>query len=480
MRHTQTILRRLPLADDGTRDASPRTLRDLLKGLDEDEKTKAFSPKPIAPPLTNILLDAWSLTSIRKAMPGRPAVESYLHGLTSDPPETYVAWRKEVDLLDRANADAETLRDWFRACHIEARERLRDRTDRVESALQDLLKSHRKKNAECDFPIILLNERGDAERAHASEIVEKEFNLAYRTVVLPIDAGGLSLQGMLDGRIIDPATDVAETAGQTEGERRRERWILTQSEDSEHWEQLPTDGTRSSPPEGLREFERVTLRAPSEGTEQETEVQYLMLMTSLQQSALENPEIARTRQTLEQHSGYIERYARDIAKALKLSSEFGEALATAAWWHDQGKARPVWQRFACNPDIAVPLAKSLKYLHGRSLGGYRHEFGSLLDTAVDNAFQNRPERDLILHLIAAHHGWARPHFDPRARDHTYTTRENEQAAIEVMRRFGRLQQRFGRWGLAWLESLLRCADIAASKQSAAAAPASSPAKEVRA
>jgi len=34
----------------------------------------------------------------------------------------------------------------------------------------------------------------------------------------------------------------------------------------------------------------------------------------------------------------------------------------------------------------------------------------------------------------------------------------------VMRRFGRLQQRFGRWGLAWLESLLRCADIAASRQ----------------
>jgi len=31
-----------------------------------------------------------------------------------------------------------------------------------------------------------------------------------------------------------------------------------------------------------------------------------------------------------------------------------------------------------------------------------------------------------------------------------------------MQRFGRLQLRFGRWGLAWLESLLRCADALAS------------------
>jgi CRISPR-associated endonuclease/helicase Cas3 len=35
-------------------------------------------------------------------------------------------------------------------------------------------------------------------------------------------------------------------------------------------------------------------------------------------------------------------------------------------------------------------------------------------------------------------------------------------AAEVPRRFARLQRRFGRWGLAFVESLLRAADYAAS------------------
>ncbi len=35
-------------------------------------------------------------------------------------------------------------------------------------------------------------------------------------------------------------------------------------------------------------------------------------------------------------------------------------------------------------------------------------------------------------------------------------------ASEVPRRFARLQRKYGRWGLAYLESLLRAADYAAS------------------
>jgi len=82
----------------------------------------------------------------------------------------------------------------------------------------------------------------------------------------------------------------------------------------------------------------------------------------------------------------------------------------------------------------------------------------------DSGISGNTHRDLILHLIAAHHGRARPHFDPDAFDPTQLpTQAQEEAACEVMRRFSRLQLQFGRWGLAWLEALLRCADIAASQ-----------------
>jgi len=135
---TIEALRELP-ERDGVHDASPRAMRNLMDGLCEERKEAAWSPQPPAPVLTDILLDAWSLTSVSTEMAGRPEVASYLHGLTDELPETHVAWRKEVTLLDEARTDEATLRNWFRACRIEARERLRDSTHRVRRTLEALL-----------------------------------------------------------------------------------------------------------------------------------------------------------------------------------------------------------------------------------------------------------------------------------------------------------------------------------------------------
>jgi CRISPR-associated endonuclease/helicase Cas3 len=100
---------------------------------------------------------------------------------------------------------------------------------------------------------------------------------------------------------------------------------------------------------------------------------------------------------------------------------------------------------------------------------YRHEFGSLADARANVEFQRlAPEmRDLVLHLVAAHHGRARPHFpmeevfDPEP---GRTQADVDRLACEVPRRFARLQRKYGRWGLAYLESLLRAADWAASAE----------------
>lgn len=469
---TQAILNEWADTSKGAIDVSPRNLRTLLASLDENKRKKAFAPKPSVPLLTDILLDAWSLTTITRQMPGRPEVAPYLHGLEKDMPETYVVWRKEVAFLDKAQVDQDTLGDWFQACRIEARERLRDRTDRVKKALDALLKEHRKKDKDYDLSVVRLNERGEAEWTRLSSIVKKEFNLAYRTIVLPVEAGGLSEQGALDPQKAEgEATDVAEEAAPGNKGQRRERWLQRQDADGQRYERLLTGEVAETLPQDLKERERVTLEQSSEDTGEGD--RYLLLMAEPRQSALEHPETAKTRQTLDFHVGGINDRMNRITEALGLKDDIQDALAIAAGWHDRGKNRTVWQRYACNSDPNAPLAKSTKYLRPHELAGYRHEFGSLLEAAAEQKILRHPEADLILHLIAAHHGWARPHFERNARDNTRTTAENEEASAEAMRRFARLQQRFGRWGLAWLESLVRCADIGASNPEAESlAPAS--------
>jgi hypothetical protein len=52
-------------------DASPLA----LSKLDPQERVAAFAPKPEILPVSEILFDAWAMTTIRDKMPGRPPVE---------------------------------------------------------------------------------------------------------------------------------------------------------------------------------------------------------------------------------------------------------------------------------------------------------------------------------------------------------------------------------------------------------------------
>jgi CRISPR-associated endonuclease/helicase Cas3 len=443
-------------------DVGPRSLRNLLEATSPDEVQKAFSPRHPTPPLTDILLDNWSLTSIDE-MPGRPEVAPFLHGPTAEPPETFVAWRHEVTRLHAAAVDEEALRAWFGACRIEAREKLRDRTDRVSRALKRLLANLRTENPTKDVPVVVLDERGNASWSSLSAV--SDANVAYRTVVLPVEAGGLDAKGLLDPNAEPrPDLDVAELEP---GDRRRERWIHRNGAEGDTFERLTSGEVVDSPPGGLREKLRIPLRQPEED-EENGETVDLVLFVSPPLSALENPETTSATQTLEEHTGTIVEHMKRIVRRLGLGDALRQGLIAAARWHDKGKDRPVWQRYARNGAGTTPLAKSPRYLHPRALGGYRHEFGSLLDAMKAGDLSELPDRDLVLHLIAAHHGWARPHFEPRSFDSSRRTSDNDRAFSEVVRRFGQLQHKYGRWGLAWLESLVRCADIAASQHVAAA------------
>jgi CRISPR-associated endonuclease/helicase Cas3 len=176
-------------------------------------------------------------------------------------------------------------------------------------------------------------------------------------------------------------------------------------------------------------------------------------------------------QELAAHQSCAERKARHIAERVGLSGHAAEALAVAAFLHDEGKKAPRWQsafkaeRDAREFGLTGPLAKTRGPIDQALLDGYRHEFGSLPIAEAHGRFQALPEewRELVLHLIAAHHGQGRPVIETRGCEDAPPSALQARAR-DVALRFARLQKRWGPWGLAWWEALLRAADQQASRE----------------
>ena len=173
--------------------------------------------------------------------------------------------------------------------------------------------------------------------------------------------------------------------------------------------------------------------------------------------------------TWQHHTNDVENRARKLADALlEEQPVLHKALVLAARFHDLGKKRIAWQRSIGNPTPKEWHAKSGKHWRPLELTPYRHEFGSLIDLEVEEEFkqlESEDQKELIRHVIAVHHGYGRPHFARElAFDPERPQTAADQIAIEVPSRFSRLQRKYGRWGLAYLESLLRAADWAASAE----------------
>ena len=198
------------------------------------------------------------------------------------------------------------------------------------------------------------------------------------------------------------------------------------------------------------------------------------------------------------HLKQVARLAEKLAKHC-LPKEFFPALfQKAGQWHDVGKLDERFQVLLRNGDEVAafrePLAKSDKIpsspqrrrMIWESAGlpeHFRHEMLSL-QLAERFAQFSEEERDLILHLIASHHGCARP-FAPVCEDKNppavsgtvngcrFNLGEEERQELTpphrldsgVSERFWRLRRRYGWWGLAYLESILRLADWRASRNS---------------
>jgi CRISPR-associated endonuclease/helicase Cas3 len=103
----------------------------------------------------------------------------------------------------------------------------------------------------------------------------------------------------------------------------------------------------------------------------------------------------------------------------------------------------------------------------RYAAGMRHEALSARIAAVRTAGLPDVDEALVMHLVASHHGRARPLL-PAILDGAPVKVEIEDGVAfdsaetvdwDGPRRFAELNGRYGRWGLALLEAVVRMADI---------------------
>lgn len=202
--------------------------------------------------------------------------------------------------------------------------------------------------------------------------------------------------------------------------------------------------------------------------------------------------------SLAAHTEGVRDQVRRFADACGLGEELTRDLELAARLHDLGKVDPRFQVMLHGGDevatqlASEPLAKSgmdsrdrAALRRARERSGYppgsRHEAASVaLVAAAGCVLKSAQDPDLVLHLVASHHGCARP-FLPAVEDpapvplsatldgmrmEASSAHGLERLDSGVPDRFWRCVRRYGWYGLAYLEAILRLADHRTSEEEA--------------
>ena len=459
-------------------DASPLALNNASR--DREVRKAAFAPLPKMLPSSDILFDAWAMTSIREKLPGRPPVEPYLHGIRDEwePPETQVAWRKEVGLIRGKLPDRYPPDDLLDDYPLKPHELLRDTSDRVFEYLKGLTEEPKRKSGQSHeesrqaagcvaenraSPVWVLRPNEPVTPTTLERLTNgRKESIFGATLLLPPGLGGLE-EGMLGGSALDMADEDYDVA---------DRWYENK-EDKVHrrirvW---GGDSDFEGKSRGMRLVRRIDFPSDSDDEDEPGRSWFWFVRPR----SAEDPSSAGASEPIkwESHTRQVAENAHRIAKALHLPEDLVRAVELAAKYHDLGKRRELWQRGIGNPEPTDWHAKpGRRWRTNDARCRYRHEFGSILDILDEDApyrdeFRTLSDeaQDLVLHIVAAGHGRARPHFPTEeAYDPDWGQDFAAEAAVEIPRRFARLQRKYGRWGLAYLESIVRAADWAASAE----------------
>jgi CRISPR-associated endonuclease/helicase Cas3 len=509
-----------------------------------DELTKLLAPKPNAPTLLPAYLDLWAQTS--PAPSQVPDVSLWLHGPSSGPADVQVIWRADLseDVLQRGDLQAATATvTAVRPSSLEAMS-LPFTTARAWIAGQSVRDLGDTEGAapEEDEEPAASGRRALRWRGDESEIVSATMLKPGDTIVVPASYGGIR-NACFDATSSDPVTDRAEQANlfararpvlrlhptATAGlqvslpldepeEARDFLGRLAANEDWPAWKRLWAQklakGRSSFVVPGDRswtviEAKRVPLtEIQSVVQPEETLEDGVELTTDGDDSFCLGRAVS-----LSEHSSDIETFAREYATRCGLGDWLAEHVALAAWLHDIGKADRRFQvMLRGGSEIEyfkdeTPWAKSAMPLGARAArklarersgypsGGYFHAVQSvamldgqravLAEWLKKGDSTREPDLDLVLHLVASHHGECRP-FAPVVVDDApikislaghFSSVFGKIDFSEIPSnptlhrldspladRFCKLVAKYGWQELCWLEAILRLADHRASEE----------------
>jgi len=192
---------------------------------------------------------------------------------------------------------------------------------------------------------------------------------------------------------------------------------------------------------------------------------------------------ARTAVRLDAHGAAVGERAALVARALGLPEQLVDTVRRAGRFHDEGKADGRFQRWLDPAGASdAPVAKSTRaksrwqadrIAAGWPRGGRHEELSARLVRAwldAGGTDVGSIDAELLVHLVVTHHGYGRP-LVPPVEDRTggkveatlEGTTVRADADLSVVDwthpdRFAALNRRYGAWGLALLEAVVRQAD----------------------
>ena len=486
---------------EGPVDVGPRSLRDLPE--------EASAERLQAPLLLKTYMDAWVQTNPEPIV--QPTVEWFLHGIEQGrTPDVSIVWR-----MDRSE---ETLRlvpprqaefmpvpidaaiSWLsRGTEVDVsdvgRAEVDDGSPRPEAEIEIQRWQGFDKPLEPIDDVdrikpgdVLLVGPGrgglsagtwDPSSTEFVEDLGDAAQMAYRRRVT------LRLDSRLSYIDSPPTSDEEEETDTSTPERIKE-WLdecLTNQDEPPEWFVEVIDRLKKG-------FEHTLVEVDEEEstgryyilTERHSQTDKAVVDAATMDGSDETNSLTGTGITLKGHMDGVGDRVASIAERLGLA-EFAEDLRLAGRLHDLGKVDRRFQVQLVGGDpVALamleeeaPLAKSLPGIRwGRGYPkGMRHELASVaLAESNPNILASAHDKDLVLHLVGTHHGYGRPlppiieDDDPQALSYEFDGRTMEASsdlvestlALDMADRFWRLTERYGYYGLAWLEAILRLAD----------------------